>query len=85
MRLRGYILLQMSPVINHRVRNIPQNAGDIILLAITEVTLQLFIKPDLKRRKGVVNLQQRGKLVVGKGHQLLELNSSGNNVGIYRR
>lgn len=42
--LEGYILLQVSPVINHYPRNNPQMNGDVILLAVVHVNLWFLTK-----------------------------------------
>lgn len=42
--LEGYILLQVSPVINHCPRNNPQMNGDVILLAVVHVNLWFLTK-----------------------------------------
>lgn len=64
----GGFLLQMSPVINQRLRNIR-----LLCRLLQRFAPQLLSNVTLKRERGGVDLQRRGKVVVGEGHQLLQL------------
>lgn len=78
--LQGYVLLRMSPVVNHIVRTILQNNGDIILLCVAGVNIWLsssaWLKTEHSHCERDVILEFCGEwrnVTYGNDHQLSQV------------